>query len=160
MIRSRSDRDRGVSISVTHVLTIGITTILIAMLLTSASTMLETESDHSAEESLETIGERLADEIRNVDQIGDANTTVNATVKHPRRAASSRYTVELESSCDAPLIAPSTNTDCLKLTAHSASAVVYVPIETDADLKGEATGGTIEIQYNSNGDISITEGSQ
>lgn len=159
MINPRSDGDRGVSISVTHVLTIGITTILIAMLLTSASTMLDTESEHSAETSLETIGERLADEIGNVDQIADENATVNATATHPRRAASSRYTVKLETGCSEPLLDDST--DCLKLTAHSADAVVHVPIKTDADIDdgSEAAGGTIEIQYDG-AEISITEGGQ
>ncbi|OAQ53601.1 hypothetical protein HTG_04915 [Natrinema mahii] len=154
MIESRMERDRAVSISITHVLTVGITTILIAMLLTSASTMLEVESERSTESSLETIGERLANEIGNVDQIADENTTVNATVTHPRTAGSSRYTVTAAPSNCGPLIEG--ETECLKLTAQSVDVTVYVPIKTDADLEGTSTGGAIEIQ--SDGDeISITE---
>lgn len=160
-IGPRTGRDRAVSISVTHVLTIGVTTILIALLLTSAGTMLETETDRSAESSLETVGERLADEIGNVDRIasGDGaaiSTEVSVTTSHPQTVANSPYTVELRETCTAALLDGST--DCLRLTAHDADVVVYVPIETDAPIDdGSSTmGGTIGIRYD--GQLSITEG--
>ncbi|WP_254523236.1 DUF7266 family protein [Natrinema caseinilyticum] len=156
-IERRDGRDRAVSISITHVLTVGITTILIAILLTSAGTMLDSETDRSADSSLETIGERLADEIGNADQIG-ARTTDNATIRtdHPRTVANARYTVELLEDCDAPLL--DGNTDCVKLSAHNADAVAYVPIKTDATIVESSTaGGTIAIVYE-NGEISIEDG--
>lgn len=162
MIERQTGRDRAVSISITHVLTIAITTILIAMLLTSAGTMLETEKDRSADSSLETIGERLADEIGNVDQIGNQTTdTVTVRTDHPRTVANSRYTVELLTSGDcevAPLI--DENTDCVKLTAQDVDATVHVPIKTTATIGGgSTTGGTIAIVYES-GEIHIEDGSQ
>lgn len=145
----RNGDDRAVSISITHVLTVGITTILIAMLLTSAGTMLDTETDRSADSSLETIGERLADEIGNADQIGaedDDNVTI--TTDHPRTVANSRYTVELLQDCSGPLL--DGNTDCLRLTAHDADSVVRVPVKTDARIvESSAAGGPIEIVYES-----------
>ncbi|WP_241471229.1 DUF7266 family protein [Natrinema salifodinae] len=146
------------SISITHVLTIGITTILIAMVLTSAGTMVDTETDRSAESSLETVGERLADEIGNVDQIATGTTDdVTVVAEHPQTVASTRYTVELTEDCG-PLIADSTA--CLKLTAHDADAIAYVPVKTDAGIdESSASGGTIEISYDGAVDeISITEG--
>ncbi|GAB3668768.1 DUF7266 family protein [Halopiger thermotolerans] len=151
------DRDRGVSIAITHVLTIGITTILIAMLVMSASTMLESETDRSIETSLETVGERLADEIANVDRIASRNGTgtVTLTVDHPRTVSSSGYTVELlNDSSEAPLIEDG---PCLRLTARSADVVVYVPVAVDADLEGSATGGTMEISADGDGTITIAE---
>lgn len=152
------DRDRGVSIAITHVLTIGITTILIAMLMMSAGTMLESETERSVETSLETVGERLADEIANVDRIASRNGTgtVNLTVDHPRTVSSSGYTVELlNDSSEAPLIED--GTPCLRLTARSADVVVYVPVAVDADLNGSATGGTMEISADGDGTITIAE---
>ncbi|WP_408959141.1 hypothetical protein [Natrinema sp. 74] len=162
MIRRRTSRDRAVSISVTHVLTLGITTILIAMLVASAGTMLEVETDRSADASLETIGERLADQIGNADQIGAGTDNVTLTVDHPRTVASSRYTVKLlkPSSCaSAPLLDGSAS--CVKLTADGADAVVYVPIKTEAaiDAGSSTSGGTIKIVYES-GSISIEDGTQ
>ncbi|PGF14841.1 hypothetical protein CP556_01035 [Natrinema sp. CBA1119] len=161
-IETQPGRDRAVSITITHVLTIGITTILIAMLLTSAGTMLETEKDRSADSSLETIGERLADEIGNVDQIGNqANDKVTVRTDHPRTVANSRYTVELlnDAECKkAPLI--DENTDCVRLTAQDVDATVHVPIKTTATINESSTaGGTIEIVSES-GEIHIEDGSQ
>ncbi|WP_425495366.1 DUF7266 family protein [Natrinema halophilum] len=159
-IENNAERDRAVSISITHVMTVGITTILIAMLLTNAGTMLDTQKDRSAEASLETIGERLADEIGNADQIG-AQTTDNVTIRtdHPRTVANSRYTVTLREDCEAPLLDGST--DCVRLTAHATDAVAYVPIKTNASVDGgsSTTGGTITIVYESD-TISIEDGTQ
>lgn len=153
-----ADSDRGISVAVTHVLTIGITTILIAMLLTSGATLLETETERSAEASLETIGERLADEIENVDRIaaGEADN-VTVTAEHPRAVANSRYTVELVafSECrEAPLLDGST--DCLRLRSQDTDVTVYVPVSTDADLDTgrSVSGGPIAITHE-NGEITI-----
>lgn len=158
MIGTHHDDDRGVSIAVTHALTIGITTILVAMLLMSASTMLETETDRSTRASLETVGERLADEIGNADQIGSTtNGTVTVRTDHPRTVSGSRYTIELRSDCDTPLI---DSGDCLTLTAHGSDIAVSVPIKIDADVPASepsVTGGSIEIR--SDGDeLRLTEG--
>lgn len=154
MIGPRTEDDRGVSIAVTHVLTIAITTILIATLLTSASGLLDSETDRSAESSLETVGERLAGEIANVDQIAE-DDEVTLTVEQPRTVANSGYTVALleASSCaDAPLL--DGGTDCLRLSGNGVDVVVHVPIKTDADLDGgsSAPGGTIEIVYDDDED--------
>lgn len=153
-IGQHNERDRAVSITLTHVLTIGITTILIAMLLTASGTMLESETERSADSSLETIGERIADEIGNVDQIAnETDDSVTLTTEHPRTVASSRYTVELRTDCDEALL---DEVDCVTLTAEDTDAVAHVPIKTDAEIPDEdpVTGGTIEIVYES-GDISI-----
>lgn len=153
-IGQHNERDRAVSITLTHVLTIGITTILIAMLLTASGTMLESETERSADASLETVGERIADEIGNVDQIANrTDDSVTLTTEHPRTVASSRYTVELRTDCNEALL---DEVDCLTLTADDTDAVAHVPIKTDAAISGgdSATGGTIVIRYES-GDIHL-----
>ncbi|OVE85630.1 DUF7266 family protein [Natronolimnobius baerhuensis] len=148
-------QDRGVSVAITHVLTIGITTILIAMLLMSGSTLLESETDRSADTSLETVGERIAGEIGNVDQIASTEGTndVTLTVDHPRTVSNSGYSVTLLEDCnedgdhDAPLIGD--DLPCLELETYDHDAVVHVPVavETDVDDRSTATGGSVEISY-------------
>ncbi|WP_306057607.1 DUF7266 family protein [Natronococcus wangiae] len=136
--------ERAVSISVTHVLTIGITTVLIAMLLIAGSSALEAQTDRSVESSLETVGERLANEIDNADRIADDADEVRITAEHPRTVSNTGYTVELHNSCDAPLI--DDETACLELTAQDVDVVVYVPVATEAELEDSSvSGGTIEI---------------
>ncbi|ELY98874.1 hypothetical protein C482_11373 [Natrialba chahannaoensis JCM 10990] len=134
------------SIAVTHVLTIGITTILIAMLLTSAGGLLDTETDRSAERSLETIGERIAGEVESADQLADEDDSdVTITAAHPRTVANSGYTVALREDCEGPLL--DGETDCIQLTASNADAVVYVPFTTERGIdESEVSGGTIEIE--------------
>ncbi|WP_246999989.1 DUF7266 family protein [Halosolutus gelatinilyticus] len=157
--------DRALSITVTHVLTIGITTILISMLLVSAGTMLDSQTDRSAESSLETIGERIAGEIAAGDQIAvGSSDDVTLTAEHPRRVAGSGYRVTLLESthCDeGPLLTD--ETDCLRLTSSGSDVVVYVPlkVDTDVDHESSADGGLIEIRYDSDQDhITIRSGYQ
>ena len=155
------NRERGVSISITHVLTLGITTILVAMLLMSASTMLETERTRNTEASLETVGERIAHDISVVDQAVDNSTqNVTVTTDQPRQAGSSRYTVTMLGSdeCDTAPLLDGSNT-CLHLTADGTDAEAYVPIKNETDIEsGEsASGGRIEIRYDGT-NITITGG--
>lgn len=165
MIESQQDSDRGLSIAVTHVLTIGITTILIGMLLMSGSALLESEMDRSAHTSLETVGERLAGEIANVDQIADDSDDVTITADHPRTVANSQYTIEGldgdECSSDrAPLI--DEDIPCLELTSQNVDVTVHVPIvlEDDREIDGTAAGGKIEISYDGGDEITISEADQ
>ena len=164
-IQSTGNSDRGLSVALTHVLAIGITTILIAVLLAGSSALLDAETDRSAEQSLETIGERLAGEVANVDAIGDEDTdTVTLSADHPRTVAGSGYTVELLESddcADSPLLTGDTN--CLRLTASGADVQEYVPVKIDADVGDDrsASGGLIEIEFEydgNNGEISIRSG--
>ncbi|ELZ23947.1 DUF7266 family protein [Natrinema limicola] len=148
--------DRGTSITITHVLTIGITTLLIAALLTSSGTLLENETERSAESSLETIGERLAGEIESVDRMATDDASVTVTADHPRTVANSRYTVKLLDSDEcgnADLLSDSpTNTnDCLRLTASNADTEVYVPVAIDNldDGQPPVSGGSLEISKES-----------
>ncbi|AXR78574.1 DUF7266 family protein [Natrarchaeobaculum sulfurireducens] len=150
MIRQLRTDHRGTSIAITHVLTIGITTLLIAVLLTGAGGLLETETDRSAETSLETVGERLAGEIHSVDQLAveDGDRTVTVTANHPRTVANSGYTVEiLESSDCANSSLLDGSTECLELTSQGADVTTYVPVKTDTPLEtgASAPGGTIDV---------------
>ncbi|MFC6718532.1 hypothetical protein ACFQGT_01030 [Natrialbaceae archaeon GCM10025810] len=151
-------RERGLTPTVTHVLTLGITAILIAGLMMAGSTMLETETDRSAEGSLETVGERVATEIAQVDRLeNDSDDTASMRVSHPRSVANSGYTITLldnETCEDAPLLDGST--DCVRLEGHDSETVVHVPVKTEATLEaGESVRGGTFVIRNEGGNISI-----
>ncbi|MFP8953618.1 hypothetical protein ACLI4Z_11670 [Natrialbaceae archaeon A-arb3/5] len=135
----------------------GITTILIAGLVMSSGTLLEVHSNQGAEQSLETVGERLAGELERADQLATTDDdTVNITADHPQTVAGSSYTVELQEDCDDPLLDTGGEYNCIRLSSNGADAAVHVPVsnEIDLDTDGPVTGGTIEIRH-SDGEVAI-----
>ncbi|MFW5905804.1 MAG: DUF7266 family protein, partial [archaeon] len=72
MIRNGSPtrQDRAVSVAVTHVLAIGITTILIVGLLTAAGGLAKDEQEQSAREQLRMVGSSMASQIEHADALG------------------------------------------------------------------------------------------
>ncbi|WP_049907012.1 DUF7266 family protein [Halovivax asiaticus] len=147
--------DRGVSIAVTHVLTVGITAILISGLLIAGSTLLETEQERSTESTLETIGERLAGEIAAVDQTTDGDDSITVTTSHQRSVGGSGYTVSLTDNCGKyPLIDSS---PCLVLEA-SATEPVAIPLALEGDIDtATVDGGEIQVKRKSGGNITLED---
>jgi hypothetical protein len=138
--------DRGVSIAVSHVLPLAITTVLISMLLIGASSVLDAETDRSAERSLETIGERLAGEIDDADRLLADGTreSMEITVDHQRTVPNSAYTVEVRQDCDSPLLAD--DAGCLRLSADDLDIAVFVPLADGVEVEERTVrGGTIEL---------------
>ncbi len=152
--RTFSTDDRGVSTALTHVLTIGITTILISGLFIGTTTMLESQKDRAAYQEMETIGERLGAEITAVDQAANrsSNGMTNVTVSHPDTVAGSSYRIELaHGSCDTW-----SRDTCLILSAGQTSEDVEVPFKNVTAVEPTTvTGGDIEITYNATGDDEI-----
>ena len=138
--------DRGLSVAVNHVLTIGITTVLIAGLLIGMGSMLDTQTDRSTERSLETIGERLAGEITSADRLGSEGGNVTISTDHPRTVTESTYRIQPHEECeDAPLVSESTS--CLELSAGG-GVTAYVPIAVNATLDGDSVqGGPVDVVY-------------
>ncbi|MFC3957417.1 DUF7266 family protein [Halovivax cerinus] len=151
--------ERGVSIAVTHVLTVGITAILISGLLIAGSSLLETEQERSTESALETIGERLASEIAAVDQTTEPSDTVRVNTSHPRTVSGSGYRVALAdgSTCTGyPLV---DTEPCVILEADGEDVTVAVPLAVDSgvDTSVEVRGGTIEITRRASGDLTLED---
>ncbi|MWV39470.1 hypothetical protein [Natrialba sp. INN-245] len=152
MIPFKAD-DRALSSAITHVLTMAMTTILIAGLFLSSGAMLETQTEMSTEQSLETIGERLAGEIAHVDRLADDGDAVNITTEHPRTIAGSTYRVHPSGDCGSdPLLRD--DVQCLNLTTGGGGTQVLVPLPEDLeiDYDSSASSGTIEIGYDQSED--------
>ncbi|AGB36978.1 DUF7266 family protein [Natronococcus occultus] len=134
--------ERGVSMTITYVLALGISAALLATLLAGAGAVLEAETERAAERSLETVGQELAGEIEAADRVaGDGDAAV-VRVDAPRTVVETGYDVELRQECDGR---PG-ETGCLRLTAHGFEDAVVVPIRTEAVLEtGTVPGGPLEV---------------
>lgn len=151
--RFRDDR-RGVSVAVTHILAIGITTILLAGLLISAGSVLDRERENAARGELNTIGDRIGGEISSVDRAAtpDADERIELETNHPSRVSGSSYTVRLhdetDSACTVDYVAD--HDGCLVLSTSELDRDVVVPLDlqdgTDVG-PGAANGGDVFIVY-------------
>ena len=147
---------RAVSVTITHVLTIGITTILISGLLIGTGTLLDSQKDRATYDEKSTIGDRLASEITAVDQKAqqaikqhpddDPEIEVAVRTEHPRQLSGGQYFVTLSDECN--VWDPEY---CLKLNSGQTDTVeVPLRIDTDEDyvVTGEPVqGGEIWIHY-------------
>lgn len=126
--------DRAVSIAVTHILTIGITTILISGLLVAGSGLLESEKQSATKTELRTIGNRMASEMtaafQNAPEQDGSSVTIR--VDHPPRVAGNAYTVKLDPSCDGIPGFPS-STPCIRLESAGGQSPVQIPIDPNME---------------------------
>ena len=158
MGQSSTRTDRGVSVAVTHVLAIAITVILIGVLFVGVGDLVETQTDRSAESSLETIGERLSDQFSNAERLADDEAEIRA--EHPSHVSGMSYSLELIEDCEAPLIDADREYGCLELDASGANVDVYVPVTAEIDTSDGCTtarGGAVDIEYQEGEGICLSE---
>ncbi|KDE58739.1 hypothetical protein EL22_02815 [Halostagnicola sp. A56] len=145
--------ERGVSTALSHALTLGIATVLVALLLSNAGTVLETGMDRGVRDALETTGERLATDVVRVDGFHTTDGTANATtitLEYPTTVANSRYRIGLVDDCDDLEQSLSAGEHCLELTTQRTDQSVYVPLgdlDATVDTDASARGGTIVIGF-------------
>ena len=152
--------DRAVSIAVTHVLALGITAVLVSGLLLGAGSMLDSERERSTDDSLETIGERLAGEIASVDRAyQEDHENVSVVASHPRSAGTGSYTVTLYENEGEDDCGDLIQNQCLVLSSHTENVEVAIPVKTETELADASTsGGTIVIDVEED-QIEIGDGS-
>lgn len=139
----RSDT-RGVSVALTHSLTLGITALLVSGLIFAVGGAVDTQRERAVEGELTTIGERLATEIAAIDRTANV-TGANLTVEtaHPERVVDTPYRVSLTDAaagCGADA--------CLVLEASDPSVRVVVPVSNGVDVEpSTAPGGDVTIHH-------------
>lgn len=150
--------DRAVSIAVTHVLTIGITTILITGLLVGASGLLESEKQGATRDELRTIGNRMATEMSSAyySSGGSSGDQVVVRVSHPEYVAGNNYKVKIAESgdCSAPAVPDGTDAQCLILSTPTGNNEVVIPLDPEIVLTGslpEVNGGSFYIVVDDSG---------
>lgn len=158
--------DRGLSTAVTHVLAIGITTILISGLLIAAAGLLTDQQNQSGRTDLQKIGDRIAEQVyrasTNVDEEGPGTGTQSATLRidQPSRVAGYTYTANLSEgdACDGngginkP---PNTEPDrCLVL--KPAPGLGVDPVEIPVDVEGDPDDYDFDLRTVSSGEFVVT----
>lgn len=140
--------ERGVSVAITHVMTVGITTILITGLLLGAGNMLERQGDAAGERELRSIGDRVADEIATAAVEGGGHSNVTVRSRQPERSVGGSYSVNL--SDDSDCYARSGYDGCLRLTSSANGMTVETPVGVPegVTLQGNTVqGGDLVVQY-------------
>jgi hypothetical protein len=136
---------RGVSIALTHVLTMGITAVLISGLIIAAGGAVETQGERAAQGELTTIGERLGTELTALHRVaGPTNSTMTIETSHPERVVNTGYRVRLTSNYS------NCQTDaCLVLETRAIETPVVISIRDDIDtVESTAQGGEIRLVHN------------
>lgn len=135
---------RGVSVVLTHVLTMGITAILITGLIIAASGVVDTQRERAVQGELTTIGERLATELTALDRVASsANSTMTVETSHPEMVVNSRYQVQLISDSSACQTG-----SCLVLDAQRAEASAIISINKDINIiNSTVSGGEIRLVH-------------
>jgi hypothetical protein len=136
---------RGVSIAISHVLTIAITTVLMSGLLIGATALLEDQRADAIERGLGTVGERLAGELARVDKAGATATGGDVVLRteHPTRVGGRQYTMTLT---DDPAVCSSP--PCVQLRSDDPPVTVVVDAAVDVPVEqSSVTGGEISVVY-------------
>jgi len=136
--------NRGVSVALTHVLTMGITAVLISGLTISAGVAVDTQGERAMQGELTTIGERLGTELTELDRVANTtNSTVEIKTSHPDRVVNSRYRVRLTSNHS------DCQTDsCLVLRARMAESPVVIALSDGIDTaESSVQGGDIRLVH-------------
>jgi hypothetical protein len=133
MIDPSSGTDRGVSTVVSHVLAIGITSILVMGLLLAAGSYLEDQKEYAAREELETVGYTLANSLAQIDQLSAQGANVTTWSRLPERISGESYDARVAtgSSCEEPNADPDT---CLIVNSNGLGVSQKIPLEASNDI--------------------------
>lgn len=136
--RDPNPDDRGMSTPLSHVLSIGITTLLIIALVASATGFLDTHTQRSATDELRTIGNRMAGELAQVDALARDGDSVSVTTRHPETIAGSTYTARIVNGSS---ICGNLTDTCLELSTSQHDVTAIVPVHNETNLELTSHGG-------------------
>lgn len=88
---------RGVSVTLSYVLTLGITAILISGLLLGAGSLFETQQRQSAQTQLQDVGGSFAQQINAVDRLADSGRAdASVAVSLPSQVSGGDYSIDVQ----------------------------------------------------------------
>jgi hypothetical protein len=130
--------DRGSSPLVTHVLTVGITAMLMIGLLASAGTFLQSQQEHSARQQLRDVGGDMSRQFVRLDQLHQDRRveTVALNTSHPGTLTGQSYTVFLERTPEPHLR--------LRMAATSLNVTVPLGVQTSV-AESQTSPGSMTI---------------
>lgn len=144
------DDTRGVSIPVTHAMTIGITALLLVGLMVGAGSFLDRQQKTVARGQLSDIGGDLADLVHGVDRLNETGERVNVTIEpsYPQSVAGSPYTIELRSR------GGSGTNGVVVLDSSTIERPVRIPVSTETPIDDSSARGespTVVIRHDDSG---------
>lgn len=149
--------ERGVSVAVSHLLTITITTVLLAGLVTAGGNVIDQQHHQATEAELLTVGDRVVTDLVAITTTGQqSNASVTLT---PEYAAGPHGRYEL--SLRAVDCVPGPDYDgCLEVTDPARDISVTVPVSVPGATieNGSATADQAQLVYtNTTREVTITE---
>ena len=139
-------RSRGVSTTLSYVLTLGITTLLLTGLVTATAGYVEDQRERIVRTELGIIGQQVAATVENADHVGASGGEVELTRQLPRQIARTGYQVAVnESGSDEVVVSAS---------VRDGEVRVVVPVNTEPDHTVVSTtvqGGPVRVTFTPNG---------
>ncbi|WP_423751283.1 DUF7266 family protein [Salinirarus marinus] len=137
--------ERATSVTVSYVITLGISVVLISGLVMAGGNVLEDQRDGASRTGLRVAGQQLASDVATVDRLVTAGTDVDVSLVSdlPARIAGEAYIVEIRAHPTLPEVA------VLTLTAAESEVVVEVTVRhrTPIRLPTRVSGGRLRIEY-------------
>lgn len=145
--------ERGMETVVSHVLSIGITTLLIIGLVATATGFLDGQRDEATRSELATISERLASDLMAADRLGRSGDEVELRTSLPGRVAGSTYTATLlGGGCSLSSQA------CLRLSAAENGHTSLIALRNETNLTLQSgIGGEFRITSDGGGSSGASE---
>lgn len=140
-MRFRKDT-RGASITVTHALTLGITTILISGLLLSSAGLIQEQQNRVIESGFNDISQSVVNELLRIDRLaeGNVNSDITSRVPYSQRVGGVNYEIAIDTLPNGNGV----------VTVKTIDGTIDVPvrIQTDASVcEREVNGGPIKVVY-------------
>lgn len=139
--------DRGISVPLSHAMTLAITSVVVAGLVASAGGLLSDEREQAVGTELSTIGVDLVSTLEAVDRLAAGeNTTATLEVSYPGRVAGRTYLVSLSAPADCGV--DGRPVACVSLLAPESGVERTVPFRNVTPVEnGSATGGDLLIEH-------------
>lgn len=132
--------DRGVSTTVSYVLTLGISSLLIVGLLVTAGGFVEDRRQTTVHQELSVIGQQVAADLSGADRLvraGGEEVTVRSSL--PREVTGLSYRIE---------VVPTADGATLRLSTDGPRVTVAVTVLTEADVAATAfDGGDLRVTW-------------
>lgn len=126
--------DRGVSTTLSHVLSIAIGTMLVTLLITGMTGFLEDETERATRAELQSLGARLADDVAAADHLTRHGGSVSVPAELPERIVDRYYTVELAHG-DRCTTGTTGSETCLVLRADAPDVTVVQPLSNSSAVE-------------------------
>ena len=140
--------NRGVSVTVSYILTLSITVVLISGLIIGAGSVVDGTKKQATHDGYTISANRMVGGIQAADRlVASGATTANVTVHLPERVAGTQYTVTVNTSSSPPVV---------EIQGVDADVVVTHPISNRTDIvESEVDGGDVVVVRRSDGKLEV-----